>query len=64
MDYQEFVTANCMGCPKRDLQGCRGVDPMICQRAVDLVKIQNEKGYQVVVGKFKVTPVTKEGGES
>ena len=29
---------------------------MTCQRAVDLVKIQNEKGYQVVVGKFIIQP--------
>ena len=51
-NHLEFVTANCVGCPKRDKQGCRDVDPMTCQRAVDLVKTQNEKGYQVVVGKF------------
>lgn len=55
-NHLEFVTANCVGCPKRDQQGCKDVDPMTCQRAIDLVKIQNEKGYQVVVGKFIVTP--------
>ena len=60
-NHLEFVTANCVGCPKREQQGCRDVDPMTCQRAVDLVKIQNEKGYQVVVGKFVVTPIEKRG---
>lgn len=55
-NHLEFVTANCVGCPKREQQGCRDVDPMTCQRAVDLVKIQNEKGYQVVVGKFIIQP--------
>lgn len=34
---------------------------MTCQRAVDLVKIQNEKGYHVQVGKFIVTPIEKGG---
>ena len=54
--HLEFVTANCVGCPIRDQKGCRDVDPMTCKRAIDLVKIQNEKGYQVVVGKFIVQP--------
>lgn len=54
-NHLEFVTANCVECPK--ITSCSGDhDPMTCQRAVDLVKIQNEKGYQVVVGKFIVQP--------
>ena len=64
MDYREFVTANCENCPKRENQGCRTVDPMDCKIAADLCRIQNEKGYQVIVGRFAVTPITKEGGES
>ena len=62
-NHLEFVTANCVGCHKRDQQGCREVDPMTCQRAEELVRIQNEKGYQVQVGKFIVTPI-EEGGQS
>lgn len=64
LNYREFVTANCESCPKREKQGCRDVDPMDCSIAADLCRIQNEKGYQVIVGQFTVTPLPKKGGES
>ena len=63
-NHLEFVTANCVGCPIRDEKGCRAVDPMTCSRAVELVKKQNDMGYQVVVGQFMVTPINQEGGQS
>lgn len=55
-DYHEFITANCVECPVRAEKGCKTVDPFTCQRAVDLVNAQNNKGYQVVVGNFMLMP--------
>lgn len=52
----EFMRANCVDCPVKKEKGCRYNDPLTCKRSVGLVTIQNEKGYQVVVGKFIVTP--------
>ena len=60
LNYREFVTANCESCPKREKQGCRDVDPMDCSIAADLCRIQNEKGYQVIVSQFVVTPINQE----
>ena len=64
MNYREFVTANCTDCPVREQKGCKETDPLYCNRAADLCRIQNEKDYQVVVGQFIVTPLAKKGGES
>lgn len=55
-NYQEFAQANCEDCQRMKEQGCRNMDPLECDLAVELVKAQNEKGYQVVVGKFIIQP--------
>lgn len=56
-DNQELVNIFCQDCQKRERRGCKEVEPINCEIVKGYLLEQQENGYQVIVGKFKIEAI-------
>ena len=56
-DNQELVNIFCQDCQKRERRGCKEMEPINCDIVKGYMMEQQENGYQVIVGKFKIEAI-------
>lgn len=54
---QELVNIFCKDCQKRERRGCKEVEPMNCDIVKGYMQEQQENGYEIIVGKFKIKAI-------
>lgn len=54
---QELVNIFCKDCQKRERRGCKEVEPMNCDIVKGYMLEQQENGYGIIVGKFKIKAI-------
>lgn len=56
-NYQELVYCFCKDCQKRERRGCKDMEPMNCDIVKGYMMEQQENGYEIIVGKFKIKAI-------
>ena len=56
-DNQDLVRIFCQDCQKRERRGCKDMEPMNCDIVKGYMMEQQENGYGIIVGKFKIEAI-------
>lgn len=51
---KELVNIFCKDCQKRERRGCKDMEPMNCDIIKGYMIEQQENGYEIIIGKFKI----------
>ena len=54
---QELVNVFCKDCQKRERRGCKDMEPINCDIVKGYMLEQQEIGYEIIVGKFKIKAI-------
>ena len=54
---QDLVRIFCQDCQKRERRGCKDMEPINCETVKGYMLEQQENGYEIIVGKFKIKAI-------